>query len=208
MNISKILNIVLLLILIGVFAVLATNKSNKPTEKQIDNAVIQNIHQRKSVRNYTEEKVTNEQLDTLVRAAMAAPTAMNKQPWAFILINDRAVMDSLANVLPRAQMLREAAAAVIVCGDLNKAGEAEAQQFWIQDCSAASQNILLAAQSMGLGAVWTAVYPKEESIKDVKTFFGMPENIIPLNVIPIGYPSKDENPKDKYKAENIHFNKW
>ena len=172
------------------------------------NNTLEVIHQRKSVRNYTDAKVSKEQLEVLAKAGMAAPTAVYKQPWAFITIDDRETLDSLGANLPYAKMLKKANAAIVVCGDLNKALEAWEQEFWIQDCSAATQNILLAAESMGLGAVWTAAYPAKDRMATVRNILELPEHIIPLNVIPVGYPTGIEKPKDKWKPENLHWNKW
>ncbi|MBQ0007698.1 MAG: nitroreductase family protein [bacterium] len=188
-----------------------SNKTEEsPKAEPVDSTaiVLQNIASRKSVRHFTQEPVTQEQLQTLARAAMAAPTACNKQPWAVIAINDRTMLDSLCAGLPYAKMLAEAQAAMIVCGDLSKALEGDGAQFWIQDCSAATENLLLAAEAMRLGAVWTAVYPDPERMAIVNKVLNLPENIIPLNVIPIGHPTGEDQPKDKWIDENYHLNKW
>ncbi len=166
------------------------------------------IHNRKSVRSYTGKAVNKEMLKTLMKAGMAAPTAMNKQPWAFVAVTDRKQLNTLADSLPYAKMLYKAGAAIVVCGDLNKALPGEYQAFWVQDCSAATENILLAVEALGLGAVWTGVYPEMKKITTVKDILGVPHNVIPLNVIAIGYPSGKEKPKNKYKTENTHWNKW
>ena len=170
--------------------------------------MLNNIHSRKSVRHFTDEKVSKEQLITLAKAAMAAPTARNSQPWQIIAIDDRAVLDSLCEVLPYAKMLKQAPAAMLVCGDMTKAIEGEGRQFWIQDCSAATENLLLAAEGMGLGAVWTAVYPDNERLEGVYKVLNLPSYIIPLNVIPIGYPTGEDMPKIKWNEESFHYNGW
>ncbi|WP_319268548.1 nitroreductase family protein [uncultured Draconibacterium sp.] len=206
MNIQKTINIILALCLL--LLIIKMNPLDKNDMNDNGSSTLEIIHQRKSVRNYTEKKVSKEQLETLVKAAMAAPTAVNKQPWAFIAINDRATLDHLGYKLPYAKMTKTASAAIIVCGDLSKALEGWEQAFWIQDCSAASQNILLAAEAMGLGAVWTAAYPAEDRMAIVRDILNLPENIIPLNVIPVGYPKGIEKPKDKWKPENLHWDKW
>ena len=121
------------------------------------NPTIATIYNRKSVRHFTNQMVSRKQLTELIRAGMAAPTAVNKQPWAFIAIDDRGMLDQLAEILPYAKMLKQATGAIVVCGDMTKTLDGIAQEYWIQDCSAATQNILLAAESMGLGAVWTGV---------------------------------------------------
>lgn len=189
---------------------LACCKEDNASAPSVDKAqiVLDNIAQRKSVRSYTNESVSKEQLEKLVRAGMAAPSAVNKQPWAFIVISDRAAMDSLAEKLPHAKMLKEAQAAIVVCGDMNKALEGEYREFWVQDASAATQNILLAAEAMGLGAVWTGAYPSQQRVKDISEALSLPENIIPLDVIPVGHPAGNDQPKDKWNAENVHWDKW
>lgn len=170
------------------------------------NATIKTIHQRKSVRKYTDEKVSKEILEQLVKAGMAAPTAVNKQPWAFIAIDDAEVLAKLQDALPYAKMIKNAA--IVVCGNMQKALPGWEQEFWIQDCSAASENILLAAESLGLGAVWTAVYPARDRMESVVKILNLPGHIIPLNVIPIGYPADENHPKDKWKSENLHWQRW
>lgn len=187
------------------------NKTDETAEPEpIDSSaiVLNNIAQRKSVRHFTNEPVAEGQLKTLACAAMAAPTACNKQPWAIVAINDRTLMDSLCAALPHAKMLGQAQAAMVVCGDMTKTLEGDGQQFWIQDCSAATENLLLAAESMGLGAVWTAVYPDAEKIASVTHVLNLPSNLIPLNVIPIGHPTGEDMPKDKWLDENFHMNKY
>lgn len=188
--------------------VLLNSQSTSPAQQKAD-VVMTNILQRKSVRSYTDRPVTKSQLDTLVRAAMAAPTGRDMRPWKFIIINDRQAMKSLADQLPYAKMLAEAQAAVVVCGDLSILDkEGKPSTNWMFDCSAATENLLLQAEAMGLGAVWTAAYPYEERLTAVKQALQLPDHIVPLNVIPIGYPKGDTQPKDKYDANNIHYNAW
>lgn len=174
--------------------------------KAVTNPTIEIIHQRKSVRNYTDQKVSDAQVDSLLAAAMAAPTGKNRQPWEFIVVTDREVMNLWAEQLPYAKMLKQAQLAIVVCGNSNE--ETGGSSYWEVDCSAATQNLLLAAESMGLGAVWTAAYPYDEREKVVRDIYKMPEDIRVLNIIPIGYPTGKEKPKDKYKPEKIHFNRW
>lgn len=170
-------------------------------------AVLSVIHSRKSVRHFIKDKeVSKEDLSTLVKAGMAAPTAVNKQPWHFVVVSDRAKLDSLAARLPYAKMLTDVSAAIIVCGDTSV--EIEGMSFWMFDCSVASENILLSAEAMGLGAVWTAVYPDPARIEAVRNVLQIPENIIPLNVIPIGYPTGEDQPKNKYDEAKVHWNGW
>ena len=173
-----------------------------------DNPTLKVIHSRKSVRHYIDRKATKEDLLTLVKAGMAAPTAVDRRPWAFVIVTDKAKLEELEAGLPHAKMLTKAGAGIIVCGVLGKALPGEGKEFWVQDCSAATENILLAAESMGLGAVWTAAYPSQERMDSIRKVLGIPENIIPLNVIPVGYPAGDESPKDKFDPANVHWEKW
>ncbi len=193
----------LLLISFLLFSSVAIGQNNAKSD-----LVMENILNRKSVRKYTKEEVKKEQLKMLVRAGMAAPSARNSQPWLFFVIDDRTILDNLAKQLPNAKMLLNAKAAIVVCGNLQKALEGDGREFWVQDCSAATQNILLAAESMGLGAVWTGAYPRKETVNIIKVELGLPEHIVPLNVIPIGWQTGEEKPKQKYTEENIRWNKW
>jgi nitroreductase len=183
-------------------------KQNGEEMKSKRDVVLENIHARKSVRNFVDGRkaIAQEDLDALVRAGMAAPTAVNLQPWHFVIVNDNAMLDTLCANLPYAKMLQKASAAIIVCGDSTvKAGNTS---FWDLDCSLASANILLAAEAMDLGALWTAIYPDPGRINFIRNCFKLPENIIPLNLMPIGYPTGEDKAKDKYKAERVHYNKW
>jgi nitroreductase len=171
------------------------------------NSVLDTIFTRKSVRHFTNKTVTKEQLALLMKAGMAAPSAKNMQPWAFIGITERTILDRLAEGLPYARMLAQAGGAIAVCGDLSKSDSAR-KEYWVQDCSAATQNILLAAEALGLGAVWTALYPYKERYGLVQEACSLPEHIIPLCILPVGYPTGEDQPKDKFLAENIHWNKW
>ena len=166
------------------------------------------IYTRRSVRKFTGEKVKKDDLDAMLRAGMSAPSAVNVQPWAFVVVTDRDILDQLCEALPYAKMLDKSGAAIIVCGIPDK-DDTYAKKYWVMDCSLASGNILLAAHALGYGAVWTAAYPDNERVKSVRKILSIPENIIPLNVIPIGVPADtNAKPVDKFKEENIHRDKW
>ena len=165
------------------------------------------IHNRKSVRSFTGQRVSKDALDKIIRAGMAAPTAVNKQPWAFVVVTDRKILDTLAAGLPYAKMLDKAGAAIIVCAMPEKAYE-KSLELAVIDSTCASENILLAAEALGLGAVWTAAYPYKDRMDTARKALNMPQDIIPLNVIPVGHPTGTDKPKDKYKPENIHWEKW
>ena len=170
-------------------------------------AVLENIHNRKSVRQYTPEPVSQEHIETMLKAAMAAPTAVNYQPWRFVVVTDRAQLDEMAELLPYAKMLKQAPLAIVVCGETVWMGGNE-NPYWQQDCAAATQNLLLAAEALGLGAVWTGVYPNETLYPKLHDFLNMPPEVQPFCAIPIGHPAGDDKPKDKWKPENIHYGKW
>lgn len=170
--------------------------------------ILETIRTRTSVRAYTNQPVEADKVEKLLRAAMAAPTGMNKQPWHFVVVNEKAVLNRLAETNPYAKMLTTAPLAIVVCGDMEKAAEGEGREMWIQDCSAASENLLLAAHAMGLGAVWTGVYPGKTHCDAVAGVLNLPSTLIPLNIIVIGYPQKKQEPKDKWKPENISYNRY
>lgn len=170
-------------------------------------AVLDNIHSRKSVRQYTSEPVSDNDIQTILKAAMAAPSAVNFQPSRFVVVTDRAQLDAMAEILPYAKMLRQAPAAIVVCGETIWMGGDE-NPYWQQDCAAATQNLLLAAEALGLGAVWTGVYPDQERYRKLHDFLGMPPAVLPFCCIPVGHPAGDDQPKDKWKPENIHYGKW
>ena len=175
-------------------------------EKKMSDAITV-IHSRKSVRNFTGQAVSRDLLDKIVRAGMAAPSAVNMQPWSFIVVTYRQTLDTLNDGLPYAKMLEKAGAAIIVCAIPEKAYDG-LKEFAVIDSTLAGENILLAAEALGLGAVWTATYPYEDRMNVVRKVLGIPANIIPLNVIPIGYPAGTDKPKNKYKPENVHWQKW
>lgn len=172
------------------------------------NPSLETILTRRSVRNFTGEPVAPEDLNLILRAAMAAPSAVNVQPWSFLVVTERQILDNLCDLLPYAKMLSTAGAAVVVCG-LPEKDTQFAKDFWMVDCAAATENILLAAHALGYGAVWTAVYPELPRMEAVREILGIPGNVIPLNVIPLGVPSGiNSSPVDKYKEENIHRERW
>lgn len=183
------------------------NSSQKEAETQSASAAaIENIMTRSSVRQYSEQAVSEATIDTILRAGMAAPTAVNKQPWEFIVINEPAAKDSLVSVLKYGKPIENAPVSIIVCGNMNEALEGDARDYWIQDCSAATENILLAAHAVGLGAVWCGVYPIMERVEGIRSALNIPSYLVPLNVIAIGYPAGPAEPKDKWKPEKVHYN--
>lgn len=170
-------------------------------------AVLENIHSRKSVRQYTSEPVSESDIQTILKAAMAAPSAVNFQPWRFVVVTEREQLDAMAEILPYAKMLRQAPAAIVVCGETLWMGGNE-NPYWQQDCAAATQNLLLAVEALGLGAVWTGVYPNQDLYPKLHNYLNLPSTVQPFCCIPVGHPAGNEQPKDKWKPENIHYGKW
>lgn len=165
------------------------------------------IYQRKSVRSYTGELVSDEDLNKVLRAGMAAPVAIHMIPWKFIVIRNKIKLKTLAEGLPFAKMLTQAGTGIVVCADPKQAARGS-EEFAILDCTCASENILLAAEALGLGAVWTAVYPGRELMNFVRKELNIPRDIIPLNIIPIGHPTGEDQAQDKFDADNICWEKW
>jgi nitroreductase len=175
----------------------AENPGVAPQGQQTALEVIQS---RKSVRHFIPDKpVGDMELETVVRAAMAAPAWSGHRSGQFVVVTDRKLLDALKEKLPFAQMLGQAAAAIVVCGEPDQAAGPD---LWIQDAAAAAENLLLAAEALGLGAVWTGVYPSENNVAAVREIIGLPKTVEPLCVIPIGHPVGDEKPKDKWQPAN------
>ncbi len=169
--------------------------------------VIDNILTRTSVRSYQEKSVEKEKIETMLRAAMAAPTGVNAQPWHFYVVTDKALLQALAEANPNAGFVTNAPLAIVVCGDMDKAAKGGAHELWIHDCAAATENLLLAAHALGLGATWTSTFPTEDRMAAVKEALGLPDNFIPFNTIGIGYPQSEPQPKDKWDESNITYMK-
>lgn len=165
-------------------------------------AAYDNIMTRTSIRSWEDKSVEPAKVEMLLRAGMAAPTAVNRQPWHFIVLDKRESIDLLASGRGGG-MVRKAPLAIVVCGDMTKALDGVAREYWVQDASAATENILLAANAIGLGAVWTGVYPITERVDAVKTALKLDEHLVPLCTILIGYPHENPEPKDKWKPENV-----
>lgn len=165
------------------------------------------IHARTSVREYADKPIPADMLTTLVKAGMAAPTAGNRQPWYFVVVTDRNMLNTLGEH-PHGAMLKTAGAAIAVVGAPEEGLRGASGEMWIQDCSAATENILIAVEALGLGAVWLGVYPVPERIAAVSSALGIPEGYVPLSLISIGWPQNKPAPKDKYKPEKIFNDRW
>ena len=159
---------------------------------------------RRSIRRYTTEPISDEVLETLLKAAMAAPTAAS-QPWHFVVIRDRSSMEAITNFHPHAEMLKQAQVAIAVCGDPL---QGHLTGRWPLDCSAATENILIAANALGLGACWVGMYPVEERIEGLRGLLGLPGHVIPLSMVALGYPAEQKDPSNRFKRDRIHRERW
>ncbi|MGA2403085.1 MAG: nitroreductase family protein [Syntrophobacteraceae bacterium] len=166
---------------------------------------IQAVITRRSIRRYKQGDVPEDMVQQLLQAAMNAPSAGNEQPWQFIVIRQRRILDAVPAIHPHSQMLKDAALGIVVCGDLSLEVY---KGFWVQDCSAATQNILIAAHALGLGAVWLGFHPMEDRVAGLKGLLSLPEHIIPLSMVSIGWPAEQKPPGTRYRQERVHYDKW
>lgn len=168
---------------------------------------VEAILRRRSIRKYTEQPISEELFTGLLEAGMCAPSAGNERPWHFIVITERVLLDGITEFHDHAQMLKQAPAAIIVCADLT-CDKYPGMKYWVQDCAAATENILLAAQEKGLGTCWLAVYPREDRMSGMKRLLGLPEHIMPISAIAVGYPAETKSPHSRYDASRVHRNRW
>lgn len=175
------------------------------SEEMRHNVAFMNIMERRSVRQYADLPVSDEQISAILHAAMSAPSGVNRQPWEFVVINRRETLKSLADALPYAKMTADAPVAIVVCANKTRFLDGVDSSLWEQDLSACSENILLAAHALGLGGVWTCVYPHLERIEPVKSILSLPDEFIPFNLIPIGVPASDHAPMNKWHPDRIHL---
>lgn len=160
---------------------------------------------RRSIRKYKDQKISKDDLNSILKAAMYAPSAMNLQAWQFILIDDKNVLIETIKSIHYAEMLKQSAAAILVCGD----SAIEKNESWLlQNCSAAIQNILLSAHGLGIGSCWIAIHGMDDVYKNIKSQFKLPENIVPVSLISLGYPDETVTTEERFKQDKIHYNKW
>lgn len=163
------------------------------------------ILERRSVRRYTAQGVEEKDVRKLLEAGMCAPSAGNERPWHFMVIKDRTTLEGVMEFHPYARMLKECAGAIMVCGDPSLE---KYPGFWVQDCSAATENILVMATQLGLGAVWLGIYPIEERVKGLQRLTGVPEGVVPFSLIPFGHPAEDRKLIDRYDESRVHRERW
>jgi nitroreductase len=165
----------------------------------------QGIITRRSIRRFRSEPIKQEAIEDIVRAGMYAPSAVNCQPWHFIIVDDPALFEKIMEVHPYSGMLRQAQYAIMVCGDQHLE---HAPGYWSVDCGAATQNLLLAAHSKGIGSVWLGLHPREERKEGMRKLFDLPGHIQPFSLVALGYPDEEKQVPDRFKKERIHFNRW
>ncbi len=202
---TRILILALAASLAYVSARLVLLKTAEPEPADPSEAVYTNILTRTSVRKYQDKKIDEPTIEKLLRAGMAAPTAGNKQPWHFVVCTDKEVLADVAAANPNGGMVAQAPLVIVVCGDKDKTFEGEAAEMWVQDCSAATENILLAAHGFGLGAVWTGIYPLKDRMSRLSEVLELPETIVPLSVVAIGYPAEMPAVKQKFSEDNVSY---
>lgn len=163
------------------------------------------LHTRRSIRKYREQEIPGELVEKLLAAAMMAPSAGDERPWQYILVTDDAQKERIKEAHPYAGMIRTAPLGILICADLT---QQKYEGFWPQDCSAAMQNLLLAAHASGLGAVWTGIYPLKERVEKFAAIFNLPAHIIPFGLAVMGWPDQHPTAQDRFAPERIHYNTW
>ncbi len=159
------------------------------------------IFDRRSIRKYTQEHVTDQEVEALLRAAMAAPSAGNQQPWQFVVVRNKARLQEVASIHPHVHMAPKARLGILVCGDTRVE---KYPGYWVIDCAAAVQNLLLAAHALGLGAVWTGIHPMQDRVAAFATLFATPRGVIPHSFIPVGRPAEAKKREDRFRPERVH----
>lgn len=168
--------------------------------------VIETIYKRRSIRNYLDKNVEKDNLITLLKAATAAPSAANCQPWEFIVIDESEILSKLREKFVFARY--NAPAAIVVCGNMKLSFKGLAQEMWVQDCSAAIENILIAATSIGLGTVWIGIYPHRSNIEQLKSILNIPEYVTPLGIVYVGYPAEEKEARTRYDEKRVYWQEY
>ncbi|MGA2031119.1 MAG: nitroreductase family protein [Thermoguttaceae bacterium] len=166
---------------------------------------LESIRTRRSIRKYLDKPVPEELMQNLLVAAMQAPSARNQQPWQFVVINDRAILAEIPRFMPNAAMAAKAPLAILVCGDLDLE---KSEGYWVVDCAAAAENMLLAAHALGLGAVWCGVYPREHRMEGLRQLVGLPPNVMAHSLVVVGYPAEQVPPQARHRPERVRRNHW
>jgi nitroreductase len=171
------------------------------------NSKLDMIFKRRSVRQYQEKTIPDKIIEDILKAAMAAPSACAKDPWDFVVVKDWKMLEAIADGLPNGKMLGKANVGIVVCGDVDKAHDNQLS-YLLQDCTASIENLLIAANILGIGACWLGVHPREERCEHIRNLLGIPDNIIPVAVISLGYPAEEKEARTRYSGEAVHLEKW
>lgn len=163
------------------------------------------LFKRRSIRKFKDKPINESMVKELLKGAMSAPSAGNQQPWHFVVLNDRKTLDAIPKFHQYAQMLKEAPLAIVVCGSTENL---KYEDYWVQDCSAATENLLISITEIGLGGVWLGIFPREERVEGVSKLLNLPKEVIPLSVVAIGYPNEEKSEINRYMEDRVHFNKW
>ena len=162
---------------------------------------------RRSIRAFSDAAIPDEIITDLLCAAMAAPSAAAKDPWRFVVVQDRAMLRRMAGALPYGRMLAGAGAGIVVCGDLAAANDGQLS-YLLQDCSAAIENLLIAAHLLGLGACWLGVHPREPRMESLRSLLGVPAGVVPVSAIALGYPAEHKDPRTRFNPHHVHYERW
>lgn len=216
--VMQLLRLIVTVIVMGTMAVMifTLRGENAALKRQLavvqmsgEPGVFETIRTRTSIRKFDPSvPVSEETVEKILRAGMCAPSALNKQPWEFVVVREPELLKAIGEAMPFSRVGNGAQAAIVVCGNLDNGIPGRGKEFWIHDCSAASMNILLAAKALGLGAVWTGVFPDVERAEVVRKLLAIPEGYMPLNIIPLGAPAENPEPKNKWNPAKVHSNRW
>lgn len=216
--VMQLLRLIVTVIVMGTMAVMifTLRGENAALKRQLavvqmsgEPGVFETIRARTSIRKFDPSvPVSEETVEKILRAGMCAPSALNKQPWEFVVVREPELLKAIGEAMPFSRVGNGAQAAIVVCGNLDNGIPGRGKEFWIHDCSAASMNILLAAKALGLGAVWTGVFPDVERAEVVRKLLAIPEGYMPLNIIPLGAPAENPEPKNKWNPAKVHSNRW
>ncbi len=209
-NSWQILTLLLAVALLALSIKVVFQKEDQAAPIDKSAVVIENIMTRTSVRTYTSQPVEQDKIDILLKAGMAAPSGGNRQPWSFVVIKDRAVLDAFPEIIKGAHMAAKAQLAIVVCGKAIPQEGMLMPEYWVQDCSAVTENILLAAHGIGLGTVWCGAYPENGSgrVEAMSKLLNLPDDVFALNIIVVGYPDGEPVIKDKWDASKVHYNRY
>lgn len=206
--ITIVLAVVLVLLFVRLLYVEQRKKSPETEVTTKEDIVLTNIMTRTSIRRFTQEKISDQQTTQLLKAGMAAPSAGNKRPWCFVVVDDQKTKEAITANIGPAQAAVKAPMVIVVCADTTKTFAGDGRDYWIEDCSAVTENILLAAHGMDLGAVWLGVYPEMKRCDFLQGLLSLPAHVIALGMVAIGHPAEQPAPKNKWDEKKVHINTW